>query len=68
MKTTEKIICDECETPVAEWREDGYLVIRARHHGVTHVTIIPPARQTSEVLVAVGTVKPKAGTDASNCP
>jgi hypothetical protein len=38
----EKIICDECRTAVAERRADGTIVIRTRHWGREHVTIIQP--------------------------
>lgn len=31
--------CDECRTPVAEVRPQG-LVIKSRHLGTTHVTIL----------------------------
>lgn len=31
--------CQECGTPVMEVR-DGMLVIRSRHHGETHCTIL----------------------------
>lgn len=34
------ISCDECRTPVAEVREQGILV-KSRHQGTTHVTLIP---------------------------
>ena len=35
-----KLRCQECGTPVAEIR-DGHLLIRGKHHGQTHLTIIP---------------------------
>ena len=40
----EKIRCDEegCTTVVAECRQDGTIIIRARHHGEWHITIIEP--------------------------
>jgi hypothetical protein len=40
----EKIRCDEpgCTCVVAERRADGAIVIRARHYGEMHVTIIEP--------------------------
>jgi hypothetical protein len=41
----ERIRCDECGTVVAERREDGWLIIRARHRGLVHVMTIPPARR-----------------------
>lgn len=31
--------CDECQTPVAEVRADC-IVIKSRHHGQWHVTVI----------------------------
>lgn len=46
----EKIRCDEpnCACIVAERRADGTIVIRARHHGETHITIIEPWRSVSQ--------------------
>jgi hypothetical protein len=35
-----KVRCDECPTPVAERRGDRIL-IRQRHHGHEHVTLLP---------------------------
>jgi hypothetical protein len=49
---SEKIICDECGTPVAERRKDGTVVIRARHHGREHVTIIPPWSVSKQVFLS----------------
>ena len=34
-----RVACQECSTTVAEVR-DGHLVIRSRHHGETHTTIL----------------------------
>ncbi|MGH9939301.1 MAG: hypothetical protein ACREAM_23920 [Blastocatellia bacterium] len=50
----EKIKCDECDTPVAEMREDGTIIIRVRHHGREHVTILAPAqsKQKNSLVVA----------------
>jgi hypothetical protein len=44
----EKILCDDCATVVAERRADGTIVIRSRHHGETHITIIPPMHIVQE--------------------
>jgi hypothetical protein len=35
------IYCDCCRLPVAEVRHGSVLVIKARHHGEKHDTIIP---------------------------
>jgi hypothetical protein len=50
----EKIRCDEpgCTCVVAERRADGTIVIRVRHHGETHITIIPPVRVKRERITA----------------
>ena len=32
--------CAECETPVAEVQDD-VLIIKSRHHGDRHLTVIP---------------------------
>lgn len=42
------VYCSECDTKVAEVR-DGALVIRARHHGQWHTTVIT-LRQIREWL------------------
>lgn len=40
MSTRCLLRCDECQTPIAELREQG-LLIKTKHHSVTHVTIVP---------------------------
>lgn len=63
----EKIRCDEpnCTCIVAERRADGTIVIRARHHGETHVTIISPWPSTSQQDLAADAVKPLMASDTS---
>jgi hypothetical protein len=64
----EKIRCDEpgCTCIVAERRADGTIVIRARHHGREHITIIEPWPSSSgQDLLAVSTVKTAIEPDAS---
>ena len=34
------IRCDHCNTPVAEVKDGRFLVIKAKHHGEEHVTVI----------------------------
>lgn len=36
----EMVRCQECQTPVAEFR-NGDLLIKSRHHGEWHVTVVP---------------------------
>lgn len=38
---SDKIICDQCRTPIAELTEDG-VVIRSKHHGEEHITVLDP--------------------------
>jgi hypothetical protein len=45
MKTDRELIrCDEpgCWCVVAERRRDGTIILRTRHHGKFHVTVISP--------------------------
>jgi hypothetical protein len=67
--TIKKIRCAEtgCNCIVAERRADGTIVIRSRHHGETHVTIIEPwsLSGTKEPVDVVG-VKPATGPEVSS--
>lgn len=54
---SEKVICNECGSVVAERRADGTIIIRARHHGATHITIIPPAQTPRENSLAVASAE-----------
>ncbi|HEY7182347.1 MAG TPA: hypothetical protein VIC84_13050 [Blastocatellia bacterium] len=64
-KRVEKIRCDEpnCTTIVAVRRLDETIVIRSRHHGETHITIIEPwpsaPRQDLDAVVEGGTLERK---------
>jgi len=62
----EKIRCDEldCTTVVAERRADGTIIIRARHHGEMHVTIIPPGcvSQNGHLPVEISVENKKHGS------
>jgi uncharacterized protein with PIN domain len=40
------IRCDQCRTPIAEV-QNGALIIRSRHMGGVHVTVIPLERLTA---------------------
>ena len=66
----EKIRCDEtnCTDIVAERRADGAIVIRARHWGREHVTIIPPGPPKQKQDLAVAPVKPVMVPDTSTLP
>lgn len=39
MSDTRLVRCDECKTPVFELR-NGLLIIKTKHHGGTHTTVI----------------------------
>ncbi|HAX23903.1 MAG TPA: hypothetical protein DCX80_02560 [Chloroflexi bacterium] len=39
-RRTRPVSCDECSTPIAEFRAHSGIVIRSRHHGEWHVTVI----------------------------
>jgi hypothetical protein len=67
MVKTEKIHCDEpnCTCVVAERRADGTIVIRARHHGETHVTIIETWLSTPQQKLTVDAVNPATVPDTS---
>jgi hypothetical protein len=56
----EKIRRDEpgCTCIVAKFRSDGTIVIRARHWGREHVTIIPPRPSPPQQDLAAEAVKP----------
>jgi hypothetical protein len=66
----EKIRCDEpgCTCIVAERRADGTVVIRSRHHGETHITIIEPWPSSPQQGLAGDTVKTVMASDASVLP
>jgi hypothetical protein len=59
-KRVEKIRCDEpgCTCVVAERRADGTIVIRSRHWGREHVTIIPPWPAVPQQDLAADVVNP----------
>jgi hypothetical protein len=66
----DKIRCDEpgCTCIVAERRADGTIVIRAKHWGREHVTIIEPWPSAPQQDLAADAVNPVMGSDTSILP
>ncbi len=70
MNRIEKIKCDEtnCATIVAERRADGTIVIRSRHHGREHITIIPPWPSSPRQDLGADAGNPATASDTSIPP
>lgn len=67
----EKIRCDVpgCTCIAAERRQDGTVIVRHKHHGEWHITIIEPLPQTTQQELLAGVAaKPATGTDSSCLP